>query len=120
MKKLAEIYKALSDETRLMIIALITNHGECCVCDVMGVLSLSQSKASRHLRYLKNAGLLTNRRAGTWVYYKIPEKPSKYVEQILTNNREIIAWAQSDELKKRMALWKKKKKNGNCSKLEKS
>jgi DNA-binding transcriptional ArsR family regulator len=45
---------------------------ELCVCDIMGVLSITQSKASRHLRYLFNAGLVTDRREGLWKYYRIP------------------------------------------------
>jgi ArsR family transcriptional regulator len=44
---------------------------ELCVCDIMGVLGITQSKASRHLRYLFNAGLVTDRREGLWMYYRI-------------------------------------------------
>jgi ArsR family transcriptional regulator, arsenate/arsenite/antimonite-responsive transcriptional repressor len=44
---------------------------ELCVCDIMGALGITQSKASRHLRYLFNAGLVTDRREGLWMYYRI-------------------------------------------------
>jgi ArsR family transcriptional regulator len=70
MKKLALTFKALSDETRLRILALLTQ-GELCVCDLMAVLQLPQSTVSRHLAYLRNAGLLTDRREGVWMYYRI-------------------------------------------------
>lgn len=70
MKKLAQTFKALSDETRLRILALLT-HGELCVCDLMAVLQLPQSTVSRHLAYLRNAGLLIGRREGVWMYYRL-------------------------------------------------
>jgi ArsR family transcriptional regulator len=76
MRKLAEMFKALSEETRLRIMALLSIHGELCVCDFEGVLQISQSKSSRHLRYLYNAGLVQNRREGKWMYYRLPETPA--------------------------------------------
>lgn len=70
MKKIARIFKALSDETRLRIIALLTV-GELCVCDLMAILQLPQSTVSRHLAYLKNVGLVDDRREGVWMHYKL-------------------------------------------------
>jgi len=70
MKQIAQSFKALADETRLRILALLTR-GELCVCDMVAVLELPQSTVSRHLSYLKNAGLVTDRRQGLWVHYKL-------------------------------------------------
>ena len=71
MGALASVFKALGDETRLRIVNLLVHRGELCVCDVEAILDVSQSKASRHLTYLKNAGLVADRRDGTWVYYRL-------------------------------------------------
>ncbi len=70
MRKSAEIFKALADETRLRILNLLVR-GELCVCDIMAVLDIGQSKASRHLAYLRAAGLVDDRRAGVWMYYAL-------------------------------------------------
>ena len=73
MKKLAMTFKALSDETRLRILSLLIQ-GELCVCDLMAVLQLPQSTVSRHLAYLRNANLISDRREGVWMYYRLAEK----------------------------------------------
>ncbi len=70
MKQMAKKFKALSDETRLRLLALLS-HGELCVCDLMAVLQLPQSTVSRHLAYLKNSGLIVDRRQGVWMYYRL-------------------------------------------------
>ena len=69
MRELAYIFRALADETRLKMLGLILRHGELCVCDFVKVLEITQSKASRHLRYLLHAGLLSDRRDGVWAHY---------------------------------------------------
>ena len=76
MRTLTNLFKALSDETRLQMLGLLFKEGELCVCDFVDVLEITQSKASRHLRHLVNAGLLDDRRDGTWVYFRIAEKPA--------------------------------------------
>jgi len=73
MRALAELYKAFTDTTRLDMIVLMSRHGELCVCDFEGVLGLSQSAASRHLRRLYQAGVADSRRRGAWVYYRLRE-----------------------------------------------
>ena len=70
MKRLAKIFKALSEETRLRIFVLLTQ-GEMCVCELMAILQLPQSTVSRHLSYLKNAGLVDDRRQGMWMFYRL-------------------------------------------------
>jgi ArsR family transcriptional regulator, arsenate/arsenite/antimonite-responsive transcriptional repressor len=69
MKIPARTFKALSDETRLRILALLAQ-GELCVCDLMAILELPQSTVSRHLATLRHAGLVEDRRQGVWMYYR--------------------------------------------------
>ena len=79
MNDLVRTLKALSEETRLQMIALLLVRDELCVCDFVEALGLTQSKASRHLRYLYNAGLVEDRRQGLWIHYRI--SPSLTQEQ---------------------------------------
>jgi len=69
-ERVARLFHALSDETRLQIIECLF---ECeqCVCDLTGSLKTGQSRLSFHLKTLKDAGLLTDRREGRWVYYSL-------------------------------------------------
>ncbi len=69
MRDLARWLKATADETRLRILYLLSAHGELCVCDIHETLGISQSRASRHLRTLREAGLVDDRRAGMWMHY---------------------------------------------------
>lgn len=71
MKKTIQQFKALADETRLRLLALLLNAGELCVCDLTATLQLPQSTVSRHLAYLKGAGWVSDRRVGVWIYYSI-------------------------------------------------
>ncbi len=68
-----ELFKALSDETRLRIINLLYEKKELCVCDLTAALAITQTKASRHLGVLRKAGALTDRKQAQWVYYSITE-----------------------------------------------
>ncbi len=70
MEATARTLKALGDETRLRILALL-RHGELCVCDIMTTLSLPQSTASRHLAYLRNNGWVSGTRKEKWMYYRL-------------------------------------------------
>ena len=63
-------FKALADPTRLRILGLLLG-GEVCVCDIHGSLGIPQPKASRHLSYLKKSGLVTARKQGLWVHYRM-------------------------------------------------
>jgi ArsR family transcriptional regulator len=71
MKREAQIFKALGDETRLRIMALLIDGEELCVCDIMAALDIPQSTVSRHLSNLRNAGLVNDRRQGVWMNYRI-------------------------------------------------
>ena len=72
MKDLLSVFKALSDETRLRIVKLLEN-GELCVCHIVAAFAMSQSKISFHLRILKEAGLVKDRREGKWMHYRLNE-----------------------------------------------
>ena len=68
MKKEAQLFKSLADETRLKMLWLLMARDELCVCDIMGVLGITQSKASRHLRYLYYLGWVTTAGKGRMNY----------------------------------------------------
>ncbi|NOX76252.1 MAG: metalloregulator ArsR/SmtB family transcription factor [Gammaproteobacteria bacterium] len=70
---LAALFKTLSEPVRLRIVYLLLETGELCVCDLVETLGLSQSVVSRHLAYLRNNGLVSTRREGVWVHYRIVE-----------------------------------------------
>ncbi len=65
------LFHALSDETRLEIVIRLANEGERCVCDLQDALDAQQSRLSFHLKVLKDAGLVTDRREGRWSYYSL-------------------------------------------------
>ncbi|MBF4133458.1 MULTISPECIES: helix-turn-helix transcriptional regulator [Streptomyces] len=71
-EKMAAMFKALSDPVRLRLFSKVASHagGEACVCDISDV-GVSQPTVSHHLKKLKDAGLLTSERRGTWVYYSV-------------------------------------------------
>ncbi len=91
MRDLSRRFKALSEETRLRIVALMLRHGELCVCEVERFLGVSQSKASRHLRYLLNAGIVRDRRDGLWVYYDLAEPRDEEGRILLEALRRLLA-----------------------------
>jgi ArsR family transcriptional regulator len=82
MRELKRSLKALSDETRLRILRLLITR-ECCVCEVMQVLDISQSRASRNLNVLHNAGFLEARREGLWSYYSVNQSKLDEVPSLL-------------------------------------
>src|SRR3954463_6152808 len=69
-EKAAMLFHALSDETRLEIVRML-RHGERCVCDLTDALDAAQSRLSFHLKTLKDAGIVTDRRSGRWIYYSL-------------------------------------------------
>ena len=71
-ERMAQLCHALSDETRLQLLNLLAE-GEQCVCDLTDALKSSQSRLSFHLKTLKEAGLLQDRREGRWVYYSLDQ-----------------------------------------------
>ena len=82
VRAFSRLFKALADETRLRIVALLA-HGELCVCHLEEALGLSQPKVSRHLATLRAAGVVEDRREGTWVYYRLLPQPDSDCERQL-------------------------------------
>ncbi|MBW2526307.1 MAG: metalloregulator ArsR/SmtB family transcription factor [Deltaproteobacteria bacterium] len=117
VKNLSLVFKALSDETRLAMLALLLRHQELCVCDFVEVLGITQSKASRHLRYLHNAGLLQDRRDTQWVHYRIREQAGQDAREVLRAVRPLLETRPLDDLEQRLARWlaAKERKPGACS-----
>lgn len=82
LARTARWFHALSDETRLRIIEIL-GRGECCVCDLQTTLDAQQSRLSFHLKTLKEAGLVTDRREGRWNYYTlVPEVLDQMAEYV--------------------------------------
>jgi ArsR family transcriptional regulator, arsenate/arsenite/antimonite-responsive transcriptional repressor len=81
VRELEQCFKGLADQNRLRILNLLL-HGELCVCDIHYVLETSQPNTSRHLIYLKNAGLIQDRREGTRIYYSLAQ-PNEGVHKLL-------------------------------------
>jgi ArsR family transcriptional regulator len=82
VRPLTRLFRALGDETRLRIVALLS-HGELCVCHIEQALELSQPNASRQLGLLRAAGVVDARRAGTWVYYALAPQEHEAVAAML-------------------------------------
>ncbi|MFJ9041802.1 ArsR/SmtB family transcription factor [Streptomyces sp. NPDC102406] len=81
----ARMFKALGDPVRLRLFSAVASHegGEACVCDISDV-GVSQPTVSHHLKKLKEAGLLTSERRGTWVYYRVEPSVLAGMGQLLT------------------------------------
>ena len=103
MQDLIKAMKTLSNETRIRILKILLER-ECCVCEVMQALGISQSRASRNLGILQDAGFLKARRNGAWMYYSMDRETANHCttalakllkdslpgSEILTHDREIL------------------------------
>lgn len=78
-----EVFKCLADDTRAKMTLLIVREKELCVCELTYALNQGQSKVSRHLALLRNCGLLSDRRQGQWVYYRLHPDLPQWVNEIL-------------------------------------
>ena len=105
MKTTAQIFKALGDETRLRIMALLLGGQELCVCDLMAALDLPQSSVSRHLSYLRNAGLVDDRRQGIWMYYTINKESTEHAS-ILSDLLSAMLFEQDKAAQDKLLLKK--------------
>ena len=90
---LAEVFRALADETRLRILALLRD-GEVCVCHIHGGLRLPQPTVSRHLAYLRKAGLVEARRQGVWMHYRLAVPRSPVMHQVLHSALHALSHAE--------------------------
>ena len=87
------LFKALADRTRLRLLNLI-GEDEICVCFFVEVLGTNQPKISRHLAYLRKAGVVAGRRDGKWIHYRVVEPPDEHAASIF---REVRNWLRNDE-----------------------
>ena len=103
MRDVAGFHAALADETRLRLLCLIEG-GEVCVCHLQGVLKTNQPKISRHLAYLRKAGLVEARRDGKWSHYRLKKLDAdlqKILSQTLSRlEREMLIIKDSERLKR--------------------
>lgn len=117
MQEIVNVFKALSDLTRLRILLLL-QYGELCVCEVEEVLGMKQSRISRHLNILRSAGLTGARYVERWVFYSLVNpKTNPYHRQVI----DIVAkWAQGsnevflDDLKRLEACIQRRGQEGHC------
>jgi ArsR family transcriptional regulator len=91
-KNIELLFKALADRTRLRLINLMGDD-EICVCFLVEVLATNQPKISRHLAYLRRAGVVASRREGKWMHYRIVEPEDEHAARIF---REVRASLRDD------------------------
>jgi len=103
MRSPAVLFRALADDTRLQMLALIARHEELCVCELEAVLGITQSKASRHLRYLLHAGWVRDRREAVWIHYRIADDLSPAHKTVLESIPRLLGAKEVDRLESRLA-----------------
>jgi len=84
------LFKALANRTRLRLISLIGD-SEVCVCFLVAILRTSQPKISRHLAYLRRAGIVASRREGKWMHYRLAEPPDEHAARIFREVRAALS-----------------------------
>ena len=112
MKQLEQYFKALGDSNRLRILNLLL-HGELCVCDLQYVLENTQPNISRHLAYLKNSGMVVDRRDGFRMFYRLAEPPIATQKLLFQFLRE--AFKDQDELQRDTKRLKEAIAAGSCT-----
>jgi ArsR family transcriptional regulator len=113
MNALVTVFKALSDETRLRTLKLLED-GELCVCDIVAALDLVQPKVSFHLKILKDAGLIMDRRQGKWIHYRIYDS-DMFKRFLIHAVLEKISAESVGEDRKRLNEFRKNKKGLCCA-----
>lgn len=93
-----QFFKALSDLTRLRMLALLSHEGELCVCELTHALGEIQPKISRHLAQLRELGVVQDRRQGQWIYYRLNSRlPAWAREVLLAASEGVIAQSPFNE-----------------------
>lgn len=114
IEELTSVFKALSDRTRVKILNLLgRSRVALCVCEIMDSLGESQYNVSRHLKILKNAGLVKENKEGRWVYHSLKEPEGEFEELIwkaISHLSDGELHSYSERLKMRLAL----RKEGRC------
>ena len=112
VRSASRLFKALGEETRLRIVALLS-HGELCVCHLQEALGLSQPHVSRHLAVLRAAGVVEDRRERKWVYYRLARQPSADCERHLRG--VVRAYAKREVLRRDVRRLVKTRGPGACA-----
>ena len=89
MQKFLTIISAINDESRVLILYHLLKYQELCVCDLQKLLNMGQSRLSRHLKILKDAGFLYVKRKGTWAYYGINNERLKLHSDLFENIKNL-------------------------------
>ena len=110
VQPITRLFRALGDETRVRIIALLT-HGELCVCHLEAALGLSQPNVSRQLGVLRSAGIVAPRREGNWIYYRIAKQTDEECRRVL---RAIKLLAAEETLRQDVARLREVRGPGSC------
>ena len=79
-----QVLKALADESRIRILHLLLHNKEMCTSDLEQVLDFTQTKTSRHLSYLRNAGIVSTRKMDQWVFYTVKDEAVDFINQIFS------------------------------------
>ena len=87
-ERLALLLKALADPSRLRMLSLVAANGDVCVCDLAAVVEVSQPTVSHHLKVLREAGVVTAERRGTWVHYRVAAGAEELVRTVLAASTE--------------------------------
>lgn len=103
LASLEHLFKALADGTRLRILALL-QAGEICVCDIHGSLHLPQPTVSRHLAYLRKAGLVLGRKEGLWVHYRLAPLPDPVAQTVVNAVNHALGHLDAGEKDRRRLL----------------
>ncbi len=114
MEYTTQFFKALGDNTRLRILALLF-YGELCVCDITETLNLPQSTVSRHLSYLRNAGLVKSCRKQKWMHYRLlvhPESLACDVMKSLQQRLPVLETIREDQ--KNLEIYLEEKGEKSC------
>ena len=91
--ELAALFKAVADPVRLRLLSLIACHdgGESCVCDLLDAFDMTAPSVSYHLKVLREAGLVTSERRGTWVYYRAVPEAMARMSAVLVPRPAVLA-----------------------------
>jgi ArsR family transcriptional regulator len=115
MKQETELFKALSDDTRIRIMKLLSaSKKPICVCEIVDSLTLPQYLISRHLNILRRAGFIEDSRDGTWVSYSIPNQPTALIHQLIEAIKQNLEGQVFEEDYHRLKLRLSLRENGRC------
>ncbi|MFA7173111.1 MAG: metalloregulator ArsR/SmtB family transcription factor [Kiritimatiellia bacterium] len=104
MEKLLPLFKALSDRNRLRVVAALMGYDELCACQIIELLQVTGATASRHMGVLLSAGLITSRKDGRWVYYRMKKDAISFASVLDLIGRELEKDPDMESDKKKLTL----------------